>query len=117
MTGRADQSSGNGPAREPDGVYALTLFVTGDSIRSERAVANLRRICARQGARCELTIVDVLERPELAEREKILATPTVVRTRPLPRRRIIGDLSDEVKVVRELDLPRAANDAEVDTTS
>jgi hypothetical protein len=41
----------------------------------------------------------------------------VVRTRPLPRRRIIGDLSDEVKVVRELDLPHAADDAEVDTTS
>ena len=117
MTGRADGTGGADRARDVVSVYALTLFVTGHSVRSERAVANLRRICARQGTRCELTIVDVLERPELAEREKILATPTVVRTRPLPRRRIIGDLSDEVKVVRELDLPLAADDAEVDATS
>jgi circadian clock protein KaiB len=97
--------------------YALTLYVTGQSVRSERAVANLRRICGRLGARCALTIVDVLERPELAEREKVLATPTVVRNRPLPRRRVIGDLSDERKVLLELDLPLAPNDAEVDATS
>jgi circadian clock protein KaiB len=97
--------------------YLLTLFVAGQSVRTERAVANLRRICARLGDRCELTIVDVLERPELAEREKILATPTVIRNRPLPRRRVIGDLSDQEKVVLELDLSLPANDAEVDATS
>ena len=113
MTGRPDDET-RGGSRGRDGTltYALTLFVTGQSIRSERAVANLRRICQQLGDRCELTIVDVLERPELAELDKVLATPTVVRTRPLPRRRIIGDLSDEGKVVLELDLPLTANDAE-----
>ena len=95
--------------------YALTLYVAGQTIRSERAVANLRRICERLRERCELTIVDVLERPQLAEREKVLATPTVVRNRPLPRRRVIGDLSDEAKVVLELDLPPVALDTALDT--
>jgi circadian clock protein KaiB len=112
MTGRPEETRGGPRGREGTMTYALTLFVTGHSIRSERAVANLRRLCQRLGDRCELTIVDVLERPELAERDKVLATPTVVRTSPLPRRRIIGDLSDEGKVVLELDLPLAADDAE-----
>ena len=110
MTGGADEARGRTRGRDGATSYALTLFVTGQSVRSERAIANLRRICQRLGDRCELTIVDVLERPDLAERDKVLATPTVVRTRPLPRRRIIGDLSDAGKVVLELDLPLAADD-------
>jgi circadian clock protein KaiB len=120
MIGPADEPTGVGSMDEAESfrhTYVLTLFVTGRSVRSERAVANLRRICRRLGDRCELTIVDVLERPELAEREKVLATPTVVRNRPLPRRRIIGDLSDPERVVLELDLPLAADNAEVDATS
>jgi circadian clock protein KaiB len=85
--------------------YVLTLYVTGHSVRSQRAVANLRELCTRLAARCELTIVDVLERPQLAEENKILATPTVIRQRPLPLRRLIGDLSDAARVVQWLDLP------------
>jgi circadian clock protein KaiB len=120
MTGTAGEPRGGegaGDVASFRGAYALTLFVTGRSTRSERAVANLRRICARLGSRCELTIVDVLDRPELAEREKVLATPTVIRNRPLPRRRIIGDLSDAEKVVLELDLPLQAHDFEGDATT
>ena len=90
----------------PDGAtYSLTLFVTGHGVRSQIAVANLRRLCDGLNAQCELTIVDVLERPQLAEEEKILATPTVIRRRPLPLRRVIGDLSDPEKVMLWLDLP------------
>ena len=85
--------------------YLLTLFVTGQSPRSQRAVANLRRVCDALAERCELTIVDVLERPQLAEEERILATPVVIRRRPLPARRVIGDLSDADKLVMWLDLP------------
>jgi circadian clock protein KaiB len=89
-----------------DGIhYLLTLFVTGESVRSQRAVATLRRLCDSLRDRCELTIVDVLERPQLAEDERILATPTVIRRRPLPPRRVIGDLSDPEKVIQWLDLP------------
>jgi circadian clock protein KaiB len=85
--------------------YVLTLFITGQTVRSQRAAANLRTLCDQLADRCELNVVDVLERPQLAEDEKILATPTVIRYRPLPLRRIIGDLSDPAKVVAWLDLP------------
>ena len=85
--------------------YLLTLFVTGGSARSLRAVANMRQLCDTLGSRCELTIVDVLERPQLAEDERILATPTLIRRWPLPLRRVIGDLSEVDRVVQWLDLP------------
>lgn len=83
----------------------LKLFVTGQTPRSERAIANLRRICEDELAgQCEFAIVDVLERPDLAEQEKILATPTLVRQFPPPARRIIGDLSDPQRVFLGLSL-------------
>jgi circadian clock protein KaiB len=87
--------------------FELMLYVTGQTVRTERAVANLRRICERLGS-CELTIVDVLERPGLAEDEKVLATPTAIRRRPLPARRVIGDLSDTGRVILGLGLPLLA---------
>jgi circadian clock protein KaiB len=94
-------ADGNAPVP----THVLQLFVTGQSVRSQRAVSNLRRLCEMLGATCELRIVDVLERPELAEAEHILATPTVIRQRPWPVRRVIGDLSDVGKVIQWLDLP------------
>jgi circadian clock protein KaiB len=110
MTTHANDSSGatNGAA------YVLTLYVTGQSARSQRAVANLRELCAGLGDRCELTVVDVLERPQAAEDERILATPTVIRRLPLPLRRVIGDLSDRDKVVLWLDLPLPVATAEAE---
>jgi circadian clock protein KaiB len=88
-------------------VYVLTLYVTGQSARSQRAVANLRSLCEGLGDSCELTVIDVLERPQVAEDERILATPTVIRRRPRPLRRVIGDLSDPERVMQWLDLPRS----------
>ena len=88
-------------------VLLLTLFVSGRSARSQRAIANLRSLCEHLGDSCELTIVDVLERPQAAEDEHILATPTLIRRRPLPPRRVIGDLTDRDKVSMWLDLPAA----------
>lgn len=85
--------------------YLLKLYVTGQTVHAQRAIANLRRICEQElGGRYEMTVIDVLERPQLAEDEKILATPTVVKALPLPIRRIIGDLSDTEKVLVGLDL-------------
>ncbi len=83
----------------------LKLYVTGKTPRSERAMANLHRICQEdlQG-QYELSIIDVLEQPQLAEDEKILATPTLTKELPLPLRKIIGDLSDIEKVLLGLDL-------------
>lgn len=73
----------------------LTLYVTGRSSRSSQAIGNLHRVCQEKlGGDCQVTIVDVLEQPELAEAHKIIATPTLVKSSPRPVRRIIGDLSD-----------------------
>ncbi len=82
---------------------SLRLYITGQTPRSEQAVANLTQICEEQfGDQCDLDIVDVLEHPELAEEEKIIATPTLIRLSPSPCCRIIGDLSDREKVMMGL---------------
>ena len=74
----------------PEGVmkYLIKLYVTGQTPRSQQAIANLRRICEDElKGRYELVLIDILERPQLAEDEKILATPTVVKELPHPIRR------------------------------
>ena len=89
--------------------FILRLYVTGKTPRSERAVANLRRVCnVELEGRYEMQVVDVLEHPQLAEDEKILATPTLIKEIPPPLRRIIGDLSDKEKVLLGLDLEAGA---------
>ncbi|MFP4030837.1 MAG: circadian clock KaiB family protein [Desulfococcaceae bacterium] len=93
--------------------YLLKLFVTGRTTRSERAIANLRRLCDRELAgRYELLVVDILERPHLAEEERIMATPTLVRVMPQPVRRVVGDLSDETQVRAGLDIPGGGRPSE-----
>ena len=85
--------------------YLLKLFITGQTIRSGRAITNLRRILEKElGKEYELIIIDVLEQPQDAEHEKILATPTLIKEFPLPVRRIIGDLSDTKQVLLGLEL-------------
>ncbi len=85
--------------------YILRLYITGRTSHSDSAISNLRRICERDlEAEYELEVIDVLERPQLAEDEKILATPTLVRELPPPMRRIVGDLSDREKVLLGLDI-------------
>ena len=73
----------------------FTLYVAGDSPRSRAAEANLRRLCDdRLAGRCAVTVVDVTEAAERAERARILTTPTVVKEEPAPPRRVTGDLGD-----------------------
>lgn len=83
--------------------YTLKLYVAGVTARSESALSNLRRICEKRltGA-YELVVIDVLKYPQLAENEKILATPTLVKETPLPQRRMVGDLSNEDLVLSGL---------------
>lgn len=86
--------------------FVLKLYVTGQTPRTERAIQNLRRICEQSlGSQYQLFVIDVLEQPHLAEQERILATPTLIKELPPPVRRIIGDLSDTLKVLQGLDLP------------
>jgi circadian clock protein KaiB len=84
--------------------YLLRLFITGTSPRSAVAIANLRRICDQElPGQYELEVIDVLEFPDRAEDEKILATPTLIKSLPLPLRRVIGDLSNTEKVLLGLE--------------
>ncbi|QDV38523.1 circadian clock KaiB family protein [Tautonia plasticadhaerens] len=93
--------------------YLLKLYVTGLTSRSQRAMATLRRLCeAELAGHYELLVVDVLERPELAERDKVLATPTLIKELPEPERRIIGDLSDPARVLAALELQAATRPSE-----
>lgn len=79
--------------------------MTGASSRTSTAIANLKRICEQElEGQYELEIIDVLEFPDLAEDEKILATPTLIKSLPLPLRRVIGDLSNTEKVLLGLEV-------------
>ena len=80
--------------------YLLRLFVTGKTPRAELAIANIQRICEQElKGQYQLEIIDVLEHPDLAESEKILATPTLIKQLPPPLRRVIGDLTNKEKVL------------------
>lgn len=84
---------------------SFILYITGHTPVSERAIMNLRRICNSEfGETYSLSIIDVLEYPQLAEDEKIFATPTLIKELPPPCRRIVGDLSDANKFLSKLDL-------------
>jgi circadian clock protein KaiB len=88
--------------KRPDVSVEFCLFVageTGPSARARRELERLRVELERGGGRVE--VIDVFQRPELAERAGILATPVLIRVAPLPRRSIIGDLSNW-KVVAEM---------------
>lgn len=83
----------------------LDVYVAGTTDRSTDAVRNLTGICERLfGSHYDIRVVDVLQDPDAAERQRIIATPTVVRRLPLPSRRIVGDLSDIAAVELHLDL-------------
>jgi circadian clock protein KaiB len=84
----------------------FTLYISGRTRRSEAAIANLRRLGEDHlGGEYELVVIDAMENPEAAETDRILATPTLIKTSPLPRRRITGDLSDPRQVLTSLALP------------
>jgi circadian clock protein KaiB len=85
--------------------YVLRLYVTGSTPRSTLAIQNLKAICEEHlHGRYELQVIDVYQRPSLAKDERIVATPTLVKVLPAPLRRLIGDLSNEERVLLGLDL-------------
>ena len=85
--------------------YILKLYVTGQTANSVKAIQNLKKILSGELKEIyELKIIDVLKNPQLAEDEKILATPTLSRVLPPSVKRIIGDLSDKEKVLLGLDI-------------
>lgn len=85
--------------------YTLRLYVAGRTPKSLVAIANLNKICEEYlEGRYKIEVVDLMENPQLARDEQILAIPTLVRRLPSPMRKIIGDLSNTERVLVGLDL-------------
>lgn len=91
---------------EVEADYVLRLFISGFTPRSQRAIDNLKNICERHLAgRYRIEVIDLHQSPGVAHEEQIVATPTLLKVRPRPPRRVIGDLSQVDKVLRGLDIP------------
>ena len=85
--------------------WQLRLYVAGQTPKSVAALTNLRKICEEHLAgQYEIEVIDLLERPQLAKGEQIVAIPTLERRLPEPVRKIIGDLSNTERVLIGLDL-------------
>ncbi|HTX05336.1 MAG TPA: circadian clock KaiB family protein [Steroidobacteraceae bacterium] len=88
--------------------FVLRLYIAGQTPKCVRAFTNLKRICEEHLAdRYRIEIIDLLQNPQLARGDQILAVPTLVRQLPAPVKKIIGDLSNTERVLVGLDLRRA----------
>jgi len=98
------------PAGRESEAYVLRLYVTGLTPRSTLAIANVRKICDEHlEGRYELEVIDLYQQPRLAKGDQIIAAPTLIKTLPLPLRRLIGDMSNTEKVLIGMDLkPRTS---------
>jgi circadian clock protein KaiB len=94
----------------PDDHWNLRLYVAGQTDKSIRAIRNLNRICAEHlEGRYAIEVIDLIQQPQLAEGDQILAIPTLVRRLPEPIKKIIGDLSNEERVLVGLDIRPVQN--------
>ncbi|MCA1732437.1 MAG: circadian clock protein KaiB [Acidobacteria bacterium] len=83
----------------------MRLYIAGYTPRSVLAIANIRRTCDHfLRDRYELTVISLVDHAEEAKKERVIAAPTLVKALPLPVRKLIGDLSDEGRVLRALDI-------------
>jgi circadian clock protein KaiB len=97
------------PAASGEEPWELRLYVAGQSAKSVAAFANLRALCEQYlPGKYEIEIIDLLQKPQLARGDQIVAIPTLVRKLPQPIRKIVGDLSNTEKTLVGLQLrPRA----------
>ena len=92
-------------AARPSEPVVLCLYISGPTPRSAQAIVHVRDLCeAALRGRYELSVVDLSQSPAQASRHQIVAAPTLVRERPLPERRFIGDMSDVERILRGLDV-------------
>lgn len=91
--------------REVSEWYVLKLYVSGMTTRSLQAIENLKKICDCHLPKCyDLEVIDIGQKPDSVTREDIIATPTLIKELPKPIRRIIGDLSNNERVLIALNL-------------
>lgn len=113
----AQKKSSKSPVKTPKGwddpekeemeceTWDLKLYVAGRTAKSQTAFANLKKLCeAHMKGKYRIEVIDLLENPQLAAGDQILAIPTLVRRLPEPIRKIIGDLSNTERVLVGLDL-------------
>ncbi len=92
-------------SKKPD-TWELRLYVAGHTLKCKTAYTNLKKICEKCiPGKCRIEVIDLLENPHLARDDQILAIPTLVRRFPLPLKKTIGDLSNEERVLKGLDMP------------
>ena len=85
--------------------YVLRLYINGSTLKSKLAVENIKQVCEQHlNGRYDLEIIDICLQANLARDEQIVAVPTLIKRLPRPLRRLIGDLSDQDKVLFGLDL-------------
>ncbi len=106
-SGKAKAAAGK--AARPEKMYNLKLYVAGQTPKSLTAIQNLKKICEEHlKGQYNIEVIDILKDPRLAEGDQILAIPTLVRKLPQPIKKILGDLSDEERVLIGLDIqPRS----------
>jgi circadian clock protein KaiB len=93
------------PAAQKPAKYLLRLYVTGTTGKSVRAIQNVRRICEEHlKGLYDLEVVDLYKNLPLARGDQIIAVPTLIKLLPAPLRRLIGDMSDEQRVLVGLDI-------------
>ncbi len=105
MKAKTVKRRASGSHRRPAKFWQLRLYVTGQTPKSLTAFSNLKKMCeSHLKGRYRITVIDLVEHPQLAKGDQILAIPTVVRMLPQPVRTIIGNLSDTERVLVGLDL-------------
>lgn len=88
-------------------VWDFEIFIAGETPKAKLAYDNLRNICSQYLANnCKITIFDICKNPKLARENQIMAIPTIIRKSPLPKRTLIGDLSDLNLAVSKLELSK-----------
>ncbi|WP_247236257.1 circadian clock KaiB family protein [Telluribacter sp. SYSU D00476] len=100
MSDLSDIGQPSDPQKE-NSCYVLRLFITGASVNSLRAVTNIKKICDTYiKDNYSLEIIDVYQEKTIAEKEQIIALPLLIKSFPLPEKRLIGDMSDTQKVLK-----------------
>ncbi len=109
------KSCGETPAPMPEpaassgdaSLMELRLYTTGMTPLSSRAIVNIRRLCeAHLDGHYALEIIDVVKHPEVLRQDQVIAAPTLIKRRPLPIRRFIGDMSNTEVILKGLDVAR-----------
>ena len=92
-------------SRSRQAKHVLRLYVSGSTLKSSRAIENIKRVCEqRLKNRYNLQVIDIYQQAKLARNEQIVAVPMLIKRLPLPLRKVVGDMSDQEKVLFGLDL-------------